>query len=213
MWTSFAGSFCLPQFRRQVTAGFGFWMILGQGRGQGQHQRRRTEVCSVSLNWVEQLMLPTFTFEVGLAFVPQIDPIPRRWVRYSPNWWLWSVGFPRNPPCKASDQEHHHLPGLPRIWTLLLSKLNLNIWADKRQAGLGWRKSAPRTLIGWQMAAICQGLFLARPYLNKILITSFPPDWVTPWYPGGRKLNYQLQLTLILLAPGSYFNIMSAFIQ
>lgn len=158
-------------------------------------------------------MLPTFTFEVGLAFVPQTDLIPRRWLRDPPNWWLWSMGFPRNPLCKAWDQRHHHLPGLPRIWTLLFSKLNLNNWADKWQAGLGWRKSAPRTLIGWQMAAICQGLFLARPYLNKILITSFPPDWVTPWYPGGRRLNYQLQLTLILLAPGSYFKIMSAFIQ
>lgn len=32
------------------------------------------------------------------------------------------------------------------------------------------------------MAAICQGLFLARPYLNKILITSSPLSYIIlPW--------------------------------
>lgn len=43
---------------------------------------RKKDVCSVSLNWVEQLMPPTFTFEAGLAFIPQTDPFPRPWLRY-----------------------------------------------------------------------------------------------------------------------------------
>lgn len=48
------------------------------------------------------------------------------------------------------------------------------------------------------MATICQGLFLARPYLHKMLITSSAPHpqrlsyTIVPW---GGRLRYQLQLT------------------
>ena len=151
MWTSFVGLFCLPQFRWQVTPGLGLWMPLGQRQSWGQQREKNTIVCSGSLNRVQQPLLYVFTIEAGLTFIPQTDLFPRPWLRCPPPQTagcnLWT--FPGFHCVKPEIRSTATFQDLHWIWTLLFSKLNLNIQTDKDKQGfLGSRKPAPGALIG-----------------------------------------------------------------